>query len=136
MGKRGRLDNLKPFEKGNKAAEKPFNKREFEALCRIQCTEQEIMDVMGFKCHKTLNAKCQEMYGCNFEEIYPSLKSNGKMSLRRMQWKSAKSGNVTMQIWLGKQELGQKDKQETTIDAPKSLNFILVDNNTDDRIDD
>lgn len=31
-----------------------------------------------------------------------------------MQWKSAKSGNVTMQIWLGKQLLAQKDKVEHT----------------------
>ena len=29
-----------------------------------------------------------------------------------MQWKSAEKGNVTMQIWLGKQNLGQSDKQE------------------------
>ena len=29
-----------------------------------------------------------------------------------MQWKSAEQGNVSMQIWLGKQMLGQSDKQE------------------------
>lgn len=29
-----------------------------------------------------------------------------------MQFKNAQAGNVTMQIWLGKQYLGQKDKQE------------------------
>lgn len=38
---------------------------------------------------------------------------NGKASLRRMQFKNAQAGNVTMQIWLGKQYLGQKDKHET-----------------------
>lgn len=38
----------------------------------------------------------------------------GKRSLRRMQWKSAKGGNATMQIWLGKQLLGQTDKQDIT----------------------
>lgn len=37
---------------------------------------------------------------------------NGRASLRRMQFKNAQAGNVTMQIWLGKQYLGQKDKQE------------------------
>ena len=37
------------------------------------------------------------------------------MSLRRAQWKSAKSGNVTMQIWLGKQWLGQKEQSEVSI---------------------
>ena len=34
------------------------------------------------------------------------------MSLRRQQFKSAEAGNVTMQIWLGKQYLGQTDKVE------------------------
>ena len=36
----------------------------------------------------------------------------GKIRLSQMQWKSAEKGNVTMQIWLGKQNLGQSDKQE------------------------
>jgi len=36
----------------------------------------------------------------------------GKMSLRRMQWKTARAGNVRMQIWLGKQRLGQADKMD------------------------
>jgi len=34
---------------------------------------------------------------------------NGRSSLRRLQWKSATNGNITMQIWLGKQYLGQRD---------------------------
>ena len=37
---------------------------------------------------------------------------SGRASLRRMQYVAAKKGNATMQIWLGKQYLGQKDKQE------------------------
>jgi len=40
--------------------------------------------------------------------------ANGKASLRRMQFVNAKNGNVTMQIWLGKQYLEQRDKHETT----------------------
>ena len=34
------------------------------------------------------------------------------ISLRRMQYESAKRGNVQMQIWLGKQYLDQRDKQD------------------------
>lgn len=40
----------------------------------------------------------------------------GKATLRRLQWKSAMKGNAIMQIWLGKQYLGQADKLETTKD--------------------
>ena len=32
-----------------------------------------------------------------------------KYKLRQMQWKSAERGNVPMQIWLGKQILGQSE---------------------------
>jgi hypothetical protein len=31
------------------------------------------------------------------------------MRLRQLQWQSAEKGNVTMQIFLGKQMLGQTD---------------------------
>lgn len=44
-------------------------------------------------------------------EIWDAGESNGKASLRRAQWvKAVKEGNTTMQIWLGKQYLGQKDQ--------------------------
>jgi len=36
-----------------------------------------------------------------------------KMSIRRNQVKLANDGNVTMNIWLGKQLLGQTDKMNT-----------------------
>jgi len=36
----------------------------------------------------------------------------GKASLRRTQWKAATGGNSTMMVWLGKNVLGQTDKQE------------------------
>lgn len=54
-------------------------------------------------------------------EIWDLGEGNGKASLRRMQFMSAQKGNVTMQIWLGKQYLNQTDKQEQTIQAGESL---------------
>ena len=41
-------------------------------------------------------------------------KDKGRMSLRRLQFEKAQTGNTTMLIWLGKQMLGQKDKIETS----------------------
>lgn len=37
---------------------------------------------------------------------------SGRAALRRMQFQAAQKGNVQMQIWMGKQYLGQKDKSE------------------------
>ena len=108
-----RLKNLRPpTKKGEKIAEKPFNQKTFEALCKIHCTEKEICDILGYAKHDTLNAKLKVAYGKTFEEVYPEFSSQGKASLRRMQWKSAEDGNVNMQKWLGIQYLNQKDKQE------------------------
>ena len=48
----------------------------------------------------------------NFSDYLPQKALAGKASLRRTQWKTATGGNPTMQIWLGKNMLGQTDKQE------------------------
>ena len=42
--------------------------------------------------------------------------SSGQMKLSEAQWKAAQEGNATMLIWLGKQYLGQKDRQEISLD--------------------
>ena len=45
-----------------------------------------------------------------FSDIVVKGKENGKAKLRDIQLRSAMNGNVTMQIWLGKQYLNQIDK--------------------------
>lgn len=71
-------------------------------LAAIGCTDVEIGDIVGCS-HDTLTRR--------FKEDLVLGRANGKMSLRRKQWETALSGNVTMLIWLGKQILGQADKQ-------------------------
>ena len=44
-----------------------------------------------------------------FHEAYERGRAKCRYTLRRMQVELAKSGNATMQIWLGKQILGQRD---------------------------
>ena len=45
-----------------------------------------------------------------FSDIVVKGKENGRAKLRDIQLRSAMNGNVTMQIWLGKQYLNQIDK--------------------------
>lgn len=47
----------------------------------------------------------------------------GKVTLRRLQWDGAKKGNATMLIWLGKQLLGQRDKQDVRIEEAAEPDF-------------
>jgi hypothetical protein len=48
----------------------------------------------------------------NFPEYFEQSRCVGKAALRRRQFQSAMDGNPTMLIWLGKNWLGQTDKQE------------------------
>ena len=105
--------------------------KEFEKLCWFQCTEQEIADWFGCGMD-TLESRIKEYYnGLTFSEVFRQKKGTGKISLRRAQFqKAVKDGNVTMQIWLGKQMLGQKDKQEIEhtvigIDVDKAKKKVL-----------
>lgn len=80
-------------------------------MCMIHCTGEEIAGVLGMD-YDTLNRNCKEQKGMFISEYIKQHQNGGKMSLRRAQWKSAENGNVTMQIWLGKQWLGQKEQAE------------------------
>lgn len=89
----------------------------FERLCSIQATLEELESVLSLD-HKTIYRLCEDHYKdeegkpMTFSQVYKKYSSTGKISLRRMQFKSAENGNVTMQIWLGRQYLGQTEKQQ------------------------
>lgn len=74
-------------------------------LARLGCSGEEISSVLRID-----RATLYRNYATALKEGH----DNQRCSLRRLQWKSANAGNVTMQIWLGKQLLGQADKSEFT----------------------
>jgi len=86
-----------------------------EKLATIQCTQEEIANIVGVDV-RTLQRDEE------FCRIHKKGIEQGKSSLRRLQWKSAENGNATMQIWLGKQYLGQREpKQEIELDSNKDV---------------
>lgn len=87
---------------------KEIGKLEFEALCKLQCTEREICGVFGV-CEDTLNAWCKRTYKMTFSDTYKIYAVDGKVSLRRMQFNLAKT-SAAMAIFLGKNMLGQSDE--------------------------
>ena len=86
-----------------------------EDLASIMCTQAEIAVIMGVSLSTLEHDK-------EFLRIHKKGMDNGRSSLRRMQYHTAEKGNATMQIWLGKQYLGQKDKQEITGKDGEPLN--------------
>lgn len=105
-----------------------INKEEFEGLCNLMCTLKEIAG--WFKCSEdTIERWCVREYEESFADTYKKMSSGGTISLRRLQWNSAQKGNVPMQIWLGKQWLGQKDNPaDDGVDAMEAIK-ALVDSN-------
>lgn len=93
-----------------KQKQSTIDQKQFESLCSIQCTKEEIGAVLGV-CEDTLNSWCNSTYGNNFSVVFHEKRKLGKESLRRKQWKLADK-NATMAIWLGKQYLGQKEQFE------------------------
>lgn len=94
-----------------------INQEEFEKLCGLQCTKEEICDWFGIT-DKTLDAWCKRTYEQSFSVIFEKKRVRGKISLRRAQFKLAEK-SAAMAIFLGKNYLGQTDKQEivsSTID--------------------
>jgi hypothetical protein len=79
-----------------------------EKLASIQCTDEEIAAVLGVHSDTIKRRKKIPEYA----EVLSNGRAKGRASLRRLQWKAAESGNVTMQIFLGKNLLGQRDKFE------------------------
>ena len=82
---------------------------EVDKLCQIQCTGEEIASFFGIS-YDTLERRCKEQFKVSLAEYIKEKSAKGKSSLRRLQWKAAMNGSVTMLIWLGKQYLGQTDK--------------------------
>ncbi len=96
---------------------KPVDWTLFEDLCSLQCTQEEMADVMHCD-QDTLRAKVKKNYGEDYSVIYKRFSSPGKISLRRYQFRQAER-NATMSIWLGKQWLDQKDTPSQIIVSPE-----------------
>ena len=92
---------------------KEIDKKQFENLCGLQCTLEEICGWLGVT-DKTLDSWCKRTYHASFSEVFKKKRGLGKISLRRSQWKLAEK-SATMAIWLGKQYLGQRDQVDVNM---------------------
>jgi len=68
----------------------------------------------------TFYDRVEKEFGCGFTEYCAQKRKKGKNNLRLSQLKNALEGNTSIQIWLGKNWLGQKDepRENKEMDAP------------------
>lgn len=83
-----------------------------EKLAGVGCTDKEVASILECSVD-TLSRR--------FAEFLEKGRSNRKMSLRRKQTEVAMGGNVSMLIWLGKQDLDQKDR----VEIPPESDFLI-----------
>jgi hypothetical protein len=127
-------DNEQELKTENKGG-RPFKEIDpemFESLCRLHVTKSEMEDFFGVN-ERTLTNWCKRTYDLGYYEAYKQFQSEGKISLRRWQWKKAEKLNVPMLIWLGKQYLDQRDKAE--VDATALLEIPQIVNDAPDNKD-
>lgn len=94
-----------------------------EDLYSIMCKDDEVEGIIGADI-ETLKAEHNIE---RFSRAQKKGQSMAKSSLRRAQFKSALSGNIPMQIWLGKQILGQREPRDESErnDQNESFNALV-----------
>lgn len=84
-----------------------FDAQQFVDLCKIQCTITEISHFFHITIDE-LNKQCEKSFGVPSNIAQKEFSSEGKISLRRSQFKNAvEKNNPILQIWLGKNYLDQ-----------------------------
>jgi hypothetical protein len=98
---------------------KQIDAEEVFKLAQIGCKTTEIADWFGVSV---------DLIDRRFAEELRKGRTTLRQSLRRWQLQAAQKGNVTMQIWLGKQMLGQSDhavdgEHEETYKPPRDIDL-------------
>lgn len=107
---------------------KTFDWEQFDKLCALQCTGEEIASFFQID-YDTLNAICKREADMGFSECFAQKSVDGKISLRRRQFQAAMEGNGTMMVWLGKNWLSQQDSLQvdnTSSDGSMAMSLDVV----------
>lgn len=91
-----------------------------EARARESCSKQAIAMSLGISDSTISDNK-------DFSECYKKARAEYLIELHRAQKRKAiEKDDTIMQIWLGKQDLGQSDKREDTVHSEDKRTFVFV----------
>ena len=94
------------------------------------CEGTEVAAALGIN-FDTLAYKIKERFNLDFSEYKRQKRAIGEKSLRQKQLELAMQGNYSLLIFLGKQYLGQSDKQHTVHELPETSSFTITFRNGD-----
>jgi len=105
---------------------KIINWDEVDYLLEADCEGTEIAAHLGMH-RNVLYERCKTEKKCNFSEYLQEKKSKGNSLIKVKQFEAAvKDKDKTMLVWLGKQRLGQKDKQELDATNKNTIEYKNV----------
>ena len=95
-----------------------------DKLLEADCEGTEIAAQLGIN-PLTLYKRCEQDNKLSFSKYLQEKKASGNSLLKAKQFSIAMSGDKTMLIWLGKQRLGQKEKQDISHTIKDELPFNI-----------
>ncbi len=120
-------------EMGRPKKDGNFNFQQFEMLCSIPSmaiTQDGICDILSaggdLVSKSTVQRIVKEHYDCTFDQFREQKQSGMKAKLALKQIDVALKGSIPMLIFLGKQYLGQSDKQEVKAEHVVSEGKLII----------
>lgn len=111
---------------GDTPAQDKIDKKQFEYLCGLMCTEKEISAFFEVDID-TLVTWCKKTYGMTFSDIFNIKKELGNVSLRRNMQKMSET-IPSVAIFLAKNRLGMKDKSDDVSELKTPIvNIQMID---------
>ena len=104
-------------------AEITIDWKQVENLLMAGCSGAEIAASLGMH-PETLYDRVVKEFKISFTDYSYKYKQKGDSLLKAKQFESAiKDKNIPMQIWLGKQRLGQKDKTDLEVNSVSKVHI-------------
>lgn len=96
--------------------------KKIDFLIEAGCSGYEIAAQLGVH-HDTVYNRLAEHYGESFSDYSAKKRSKGDANIKVVQYQKALKGDNHMLIWLGKNRLKQKDREEVATNEPTKVVF-------------
>lgn len=100
--------------------------KNFDIAIQLPMIKADICLLMGGCSEDTIERYVKKRFGKTFAELQGERRQHFRKNILGKQYEIAMKGNVGMLIWLGKQYLGQKDKQEISGDEEQPLTISYL----------
>lgn len=98
----------------------------FDTAIQLPLIKSDICSLVGNCSEDTLERYCKQRFGLRFAELQEQKRQNFRKNILGKQYELAMKGDRVMLIWLGKQYLGQREKQEIVGDAEQPLTISYL----------